>query len=347
VGFMQAAEIVGSCMRGFYYTKDSLKAKLTVDGNRLMKEFCHNQKLHVHETKKVVVAQNKGEIQAIHELHHRAQINGARTEIIRASALKEIDPNVKTTDIALYSPDTASVSPKEICFKLKEALTQKNVDFYFNQRFETHNISYNHLINCAGLYADKIAHQFGIARNYTLLPFKGVYLKYYGDDKPLSINVYPVPNLNNPFLGVHYTITAANEIKIGPTAIPALWRENYKGFDRFKMNELSEILLLETKLFVKNAFGFRKLAIEEIKNYNRSVMIKKARAMLHTIGHDFRPIQAGIRAQLLNKETNELVTDFVIEHKENTTHILNAVSPAFTCSFAFAKMIIDQIKERT
>jgi Predicted dehydrogenase len=106
-----------------------------------------------------------------------------------------------------------------------------------------------------------------------------------------------------------------------------------------------EILYYESKLFLLNSFNFRSLAINEIKNYNSKVFIQKAKDMVKSISSDFRPIPAGIRAQLLNTQTNELVQDFVLEHGENSTHVLNSVSPAFTCSFAFSKYIVEEIKK--
>lgn len=328
---------------GFYYSADSLKAKFTVDGNRMMKEFCKENKIFVNTTGKIVVAKNNDEIQGLYELQKRAVKNNVKTSIISANDVNKIDSNIKTYKQALYSPTTASVDPKKVCLTLKEILINKGVCFYFNTSLKKVNFEYKYLINCAGLYADKIAKQFGLAQNYTLLPFKGIYLKYQEDKISIKTNIYPVPNLNNPFLGVHYTITADGSIKIGPTAIPALWRENYKGLSGINIVEMAEILYYEIKLFALNAFNFRDLAISEIRNYKKEVFINKAKSMVHRIGDNFRPVSPGIRAQLLNTETNELVQDFIVEHTKNSTHVLNAVSPAFTCSFSFAKYVVDEI----
>ncbi|WP_417326359.1 L-2-hydroxyglutarate oxidase [Halarcobacter sp.] len=330
---------------GFYYTANSLKAKFTVDGNRLMKEFCKKNSIFVNETQKIVVAKNVEEVQGIYELQKRAEINGVETKIISEEEVSKIDPNIKTYKKALFSPNTASVDPKEVCYKLKEVLKEKGISFYFNTSFDDCNLKYKYLINCAGVYADKIAQRFGLAKDYTLLPFKGIYLKYATNKTDIKTNIYPVPNLANPFLGVHYTITVDGSIKIGPTAIPAFWRENYKGLSNFKFKEMIEILYFETKLFIQNSFNFRKLAIDEMKNYQSHVFIQKAKDMVKNIGDDFTPIPAGIRAQLLNKKTNELVQDFVLEHDKKSTHVLNAVSPAFTCSFAFAKYVVSEIEK--
>jgi L-2-hydroxyglutarate oxidase len=328
---------------GFYYSANSLKAKFTVEGNRRMKEFCLKNAIPIRETQKVVVAKNKSEVEGIFELHRRAQRNGVETYIIDEHQLQSIDPNAKTYEKALFSPSTASVNPKEVCQSLKQILQHMGVDFYFNTSYANCPLKYDYVINCAGAYADKIAHQFGIAHQYTMLPFKGIYLKYMENNSAIKTNIYPVPNLENPFLGIHYTITYDGSIKIGPTAIPAFWRENYKGFKNFNLFELLEISFYEIKLLFSNAFNFRTLALNEMKNYIPKTFIQKAKKMVHVIGDDFKPMPAGIRAQLLNIKTQELVQDFIIEHTDSSTHILNAVSPAFTCSFAFAEYTVDQI----
>jgi len=330
---------------GFYYSSDSLKAKFTVDGNKKMKLFCREHNIFVNSTKKIVVAKDENELDGIYELQRRAEVNGVDTTIIDIDELSKIDHNIKTYQKALYSPSTACVNPKEVCYKLRDTLIDRGVDFYFDTPFEKSDINYNYLINSAGAYADKIAKKFGLAKNYTMLPFKGIYLKYMENKSDVKINIYPVPNLANPFLGVHYTVTVDGDIKIGPTAIPAFWRENYSGFKNFSLSEMVEILYYEFKLFVLNSFNFRELAISEIKNYNRKFFISQAKDMVKSIGDDFRSIPAGIRAQLLDTNSNELVQDFVVKQTDNSIHILNAVSPAFTCSFAFAEYVVEKINK--
>lgn len=330
---------------GFYYSANSLKAKFTVDGNKLVKEFCSSNNIPVKQTQKIVVAKDEKELEGIYELQKRAEINGVETKIISEEEVLKIDPNIKTYKKALFSPNTASVDPKEVCYRLRDVLKESGVEFFFNTSFEDCKLEYKYLINSAGAYADKIAQSFGLAKDYTLLPFKGIYLKYMPNKTDIKTNIYPVPNLANPFLGVHYTITSDGSIKIGPTAIPAFWRENYDGFSNFSLKEMIEILYYEAKLFILNSFNFRNLAIEEMKNYSSKIFIQKAKDMVKNIGSDFKPIPAGIRAQLLNTKTNELVQDFVLEHGKNSTHVLNAVSPAFTCSFAFAKYVVDEINQ--
>ena len=199
------------------------------------------------------------------------------------------------------------------------------------------------MINCAGLYADKIAKEYGFAQNFVIIPFKGIYIKDKRNLSALETNIYPVPNLANPFLGVHYTLTEKEEAKIGPTAIPAFWRENYKGFDNFKFDEMMEILFFEAKLFITNAFGFRALAFSEVKKYIKSHLINLAKSLTKEMNHKGYQEWStpGIRAQLLNTKTLELVQDFVVEGDAKSVHVLNAVSPAFTSSIPFANWVVE------
>ncbi len=327
---------------GFYYSSDSLKAKLTARGNKLMKEFCYSHNIPVNETGKLVVAKNEDEVETLHELAKRSVANEAGAYIITQEEAEKIDPNAKTHKYALYSPNTATVNPREVCRVLKEELQKKDVKFIFNMPFEKYNESYDFLINAAGLYADKIAHKFGVGLEYTMLPFKGLYRKYLGEDK-IKTQIYPVPNIKNPFLGVHFTLMADNTIKIGPTAIPAFWRENYVGFERFDFREFLEIISLEAKLFFTNAFGFRDLALYEMRYYIPQNLINEAKKLVKNLRGEFKPMTPGIRAQLLNTQTHELVMDFLVEKNDNQIHILNAVSPAFTASFAFSKYVLEEL----
>lgn len=340
---------------GFYYSADSLKARFTRDGNRLMTAYVKDRGLAINQCHKVVVASDESEIEGVRELQRRGERNGVDVRIIDEQELAEIDPNARTTGIALYSPTTATVDPAQVCHAIKADLEAAGVRFLFGQgyyRREGRNaivttggmvLEAGLTINAAGLYADTVARDYGFSRNYTIIPFKGIYLKYTGTDKPIRTNIYPVPNLKNPFLGVHYTVTVDGTIKIGPTAIPAFWRQNYVGLENFKPGELLEIIGWESRLFLGDNFGFRSLALSELKKYNRSYFTGLAVKMVKQIDTDgFNQwSKPGIRAQLLNTTTKELVQDFVVEGDSRSVHLLNAVSPAFTCSFPFAAWVVD------
>ena len=362
VAYHSSGRNSGVLHAGFYYTANSLKAKFTKDGNQIMRQYCEDNNLKINRCAKVVVATNQEELESLYELEKRGLQNGVNVKLIDEKELQKIDPNVKTYQKALYSPDTATVDPVEICQQIKKELIAEGVVFYFDEgydkKLDTHTIlstknrkfSAQKIINCAGLYSDKIAKDFEFSKDYVIIPFKGIYLKYTKPDYPIKTNIYPVPNLKNPFLGVHYTITVDGTVKIGPTAIPAFWRENYQGFDNFKFQELTEIVAYESKLFISNAFNFRSLAYEELRKYNKKHFVSLATKMVKEI--DAKGFtqwsKPGIRAQLLNTKTLELLQDFVVEGDENTVHVLNAVSPAFTSSFPFSQWVVENfIKDKS
>ncbi|MGE7636050.1 L-2-hydroxyglutarate oxidase [Bacillus paramycoides] len=358
VAFHSSGRNSGVLHAGFYYTADSLKAKFTKEGNRAMKEYCQFHNLPVNECGKLVVATNEEELEGLKELKRRGDQNGVELHWIDEDEVFKIDPNAMTFQKALYSPTTASVDPIKICKMMREELLDKGVDFHFRTKYRKKHgnvIKTNHqpfhchyFINAAGLYADKIAKDFNFGKNYTIIPFRGNYLKYNHGQDEVKTNIYPVPNLKNPFLGVHFTKTVDGTVKIGPTATPAFWRENYHGWKRFKLEEFVNIIYFEAKLFLKNAFHFRRLAFEEIKKYRKKHFVNLATGLVKHLnsGNFEQSVRPGIRAQLLNKETLELVQDFVIEGDHQSIHILNAVSPGFTCSIPFASYVVEEMMKK-
>jgi len=354
IGMHSSGRNSGVLHAGFYYSADSLKAKFTRDGNKAMHEFCELRGIPINKCSKVVIATNEDELKGLEELKKRGDTNGVELHWIREEELNTKYPNIKTYKKALYSPTTATVNPKELTLEFAKAVEEMGVTILTNTAYKKRiskteiatsqgSIQCKKVINCAGLYADKIAKEYGFSKDYVIIPFKGIYLKDKDNLGNLSTNVYPVPNLANPFLGVHYTLTVKDEAKIGPTAIPAFWRENYQGLDNFKLDEMIQILFYETKLFFTNAFGFRSLAYSEVKKYIKSHLINLAKILTKNMSHKGYTTWStpGIRAQLLNTKTLELVQDFVVEGDENSVHVLNAVSPAFTSSIPFSKWVVE------
>lgn len=341
---------------GFYYTPDSLKARLTAEGNRLLTQYCLDNGLSILRCGKVVIAKDENEIETLNDLKKKGDRNGVNLDIVDEKELGEIEPNAKTYRKALYSPSTSSIEPKQVINDIAKKLSsKKNVDILLETRFlkkgrknevrsSAGGICYKYFINCAGLYADRIARDFGASRKYVLLPFKGLYVKYLDNDL-IQKHVYPVPDIKNPFLGVHFTRTADGTVKAGPTAIPAFWRENYEGFSHFNMRELLETLALEARLLFLNSFNFRKMALGEIKKYSLKNFSAQASSLVKDINLDNfgTYLPPGIRAQLIDIEKMTLEMDFVVEKSENSAHILNAVSPAFTCAFSFSRFAVDMI----
>ena len=343
---------------GFYYTADSLKARFTRDGNRFWQAYCRDRNLPLNACGKVVVAKTPEETEGIRELKRRGDKNGVDVRLIDEQELSEIEPNARTCELALWSPHTASVDPVRIARSLEKELLEDGVRFFYSTPYQKRlddstllagdsAFAYGTLINAAGLYADRIARDFGFSSRMTILPFKGVYLEYVssGDGKkPVRTNIYPVPDLKQPFLGVHFTVTATGKIKIGPTAMPAFWRENYGGLEGFSTRDLTEILGWEARLFLGNDFGFRDLALSEMKKYQKSFMAHQARELVKDLDPSrfSRWGRPGIRAQLLDRTSRKLVTDFRVEGDRRSIHVLNAVSPAFTASVPFAQWILDR-----
>jgi L-2-hydroxyglutarate oxidase len=356
LGFHASGRNSGVLHAGFYYAANTLKAQFTLEGNRAWKVFCKNKGLALNENGKVVVAANASEIEAIHTLYQRGLKNGIPLQLISEKELASIEPNAKTCEVALYSPETATVSPSDIIEALQLELTQQGVEIMTGEAFVKRlsdgcvltskqcHWQAQKVINTAGLYADTIAKDFGFCQNYTIMPFKGLYLKYTGPTPPVKVNVYPVPDLSLPFLGVHFTVTVNNEVKIGPTAMPAFWRENYGTLERFNFSEMKTITQQHIKLFIQNRFQFRAHALGEMKKIYKPYFVAQAKGLLKSL--DSKGFQQwtnpGIRAQLLNTQTGQLLTDFVIEQDKHSLHILNAVSPAFTCAIPFTRWICEK-----
>ena len=346
---------------GFYYTGDSLKARFTREGNRLWRDYCRERGLPMNPCGKVVVAKNEAEAEEIRELKRRGDKNGVDVTIVDERELAEIEPNARTARVALWSPTTTTVDPGAVARSLAADLSASGVRFVYGTPYRKNLggrtvlagetvFSYGTFVNAAGLHADRIAREFGFAEGVTILPFKGVYLEYEGatpGDRPVRTNIYPVPDLARPFLGVHFTIKVDGTVKIGPTAIPAFWRENYEGFSRLDLRDLREILGWEARLFAGNDFGFRDLAFSEIRKYSRSVMATQAKDLVKSLDPSrfSRWGRPGIRAQLLDMKSRRLVSDFRVEGDRESIHILNAVSPAFTASLPFAEWTIERFRK--
>ncbi|MEY6432075.1 L-2-hydroxyglutarate oxidase [Thioalkalicoccus limnaeus] len=340
---------------GFYYSTDSLKARFTREGNERLTAYCIERGLPINRCGKLVVANDDTELETLEKLFRRGKENGVDLDEISAAEAREIEPRAKTFERALYSPATASVDPKAVMGALVKDAAALGVEFRANNAYvgsrngkvETADgyWSVGYLINAAGLYADRIAKDFGFGLDYAILPFKGLYL--YSDEPASAFrtNIYPVPDLRNPFLGVHITLTASGRIKIGPTAIPCLWREHYCGLENFSFRDLAEIVPCELGLWWRNEFDFRRLALEELRKYSRKHIITLANRLATGIEPELcRQWGApGIRAQLYDTRNRHLVMDFRFEGDDRSFHVLNAVSPAFTCAMPFTDFMFDQI----
>ena len=341
---------------GFYYSPDSLKAKFTWSGNRLLTEYCDDKKIPLNRCGKLVVAKDPTDHAGLDELLRRGRANGIPLEELTENDAKAIEPRVKTCARALFSPATSTVDPNLVMQAMKKDAIEEGIKLHCGVRYlssskgrvlttdGTHDVGY--VVNAAGLYADRIAREYGFSENYRILPFKGLYL--YSNEPPGSIrtNIYPVPDLKNPFLGVHFTVAASGKAKIGPTAIPGLWREQYGGIANFHWNEFIEVAMRGVGLLATSNFDFKTLAIREMAKYSKSTMISLASQLAEGVKSEHYQNwgKPGIRAQLVNIKKRKLEMDFVLEGDNRSMHVLNAVSPAFTCSMPFSEYVCQQIK---
>lgn len=342
---------------GFYYSPDSLKAKFTRDGNAQLTAYCEEKRISLNRCGKLVVAKDSTDLPALDELLKRGKANGIKLEELSETDAKKIEPRVKTYQRALFSPTTSTVNPNAVLQAMVTDAIAEGVQIDSGVAFvrkigrtvQTTESRYDagYVVNAAGLYADQIARQFGFSERYRILPFKGLYL--YSDEPPgaLRTNIYPVPDLRNPFLGVHFTVTNEGKAKIGPTAIPALWREQYGGVSRFSLSEFIEIAGRGLSLLGNAGFEFRRLAVEEVKKYSRRRMVRLAGDLVEGVRLEqySKWGKPGIRAQLLDIRKRRLEMDFVLEGDDRSMHVLNAVSPAFTCSLPFSQYVCDRIQQ--
>jgi L-2-hydroxyglutarate oxidase LhgO len=358
-GFHGSGRNSGVIHAGFYYSADSLKAKLTRAGNDALTAYCENKGIPLNRCGKLVVAKDEGDLPQLDELLRRGAANGVPLESLSEEQACAIEPRVKTYERAIFSPTTSTADPHLVIAAMEEDALAEGIAIYHDTPYLGRKGSTiltaagafeaGHVINAAGLYADRVARDFGFSERYRILPFKGLYL--YSDEPAgaFRTNIYPVPDLRNPFLGVHFTIKADGHTKIGPTAIPAFWREQYHGFDNFSFGEFVEVLFRETGLMLSANFDFRKLALEELQKYSRPHLVSLASKLAHGVkASDYtRWGEPGIRAQLLDIKSRKLEMDFVIEGDEKSTHVLNAVSPGWTCSIPFAVYVVDLIEKKS
>lgn len=339
---------------GFYYHPDSAKARLTARGNRMLREFCAEEGVPVRETGKVVVTRSARELPALRELHARGVANGVDVELVDEAGLRELEPLARTCESALWSPTTAVADPVAVVEALGERVLRRGGAVELSAPvlaagpgwFETRRgrRSVGHVVNAAGLYADRVAQWFGVGEELRMLPFQGRY--WYGDlPTPLTRHVYPVPDLRNPFLGVHLTVTVDGRAKIGPTAIPMLWRESYGGRSGFDRAELTEILRTFPGLLIGQRDSMPHLVAAEVPKLSRRFLVGRGARLVPSVsqGRFVTKGRPGIRAQLYDTTTRQLVMDFVVRPGDRSTHLLNVVSPGWTTALAMAEELVDTV----
>lgn len=359
VGIHGSGRNSGVLHSGIYYKEKTLKAKLCAEGARMMLSYCEERGLPIHRLGKVIIPTKEQDDQSLDLLNKRAEINGAKVSIINESELKKIEPEARTASgRAIYSPNTSVIEPQAILDSLIDELQKKGVVFKYgamvcdaNPDNETIRIAsgeifkYGVLVNATGQHSDRVSSLFQVGQEFTILPFKGAYLKLEKKSK-IKINglIYPCPDLDLPFLGVHSVKTISGDVYFGPTAIPALGRENYNGINGLEVKDIMSIVSQCTRMYFSNEQGFRKHTHLELLRLTKYFNLKAARVLVPNLSpRDLcKSNKVGIRAQLVDKVKGKLEVDFVVRKKENTIHILNAVSPAFTSSLSMAEYVYEK-----
>lgn len=343
---------------GVYYKPNTLKARLCVEGNRRMRAYCRAKGIPMNEHGKVIVATKETELPILRELYERTQTNGATAALLDPVALEKIEPCAKTVGQALYVKDTAVVNPERVMESLTGDAVQEGVEFRLNcawlepagacqAKTSTGTVAYGHLVNCAGLFADQVAHACGVGSHYRILPFRGQFYRLRRESQVnVHGNIYPVPDLRNPFLGVHFTRRPDGEVTVGPSALPLLGREQYEGWGGATVGDGVAMGRFLVRLWGRNQDHFRSLAWAELQKRSRTGFFREAEKLVAGLAKEdlIAGKSPGIRAQLVDTHTAELVNDFVVEHRPQSTHVLNAVSPAFTASLPFAEYVVGQME---
>lgn len=343
---------------GIYYAQDSIKAQVCAKGAQRMLKFAQEHQVHYAQTGKVLVATSEDQLPIVDRLLNNAGKNGIQARKISPQELRELEPHAVVGPAAIYCPDTAVIDSGGILLKLKYLLEQQGVEFLFSckvlarkgsQQLQTSRglLHYGFMFNCAGAFADTLARQFGLANDYALVPFKGIYWKLSKEANALvRANIYPVPDIALPFLGVHLTRVINDDVYVGPTAIPVLGREHYHGVQGMRFTETMQMMLRLGMLFVHNQNNFRLLAKTELLKYHKRSFYLAAKKLLPGLQmqHLVPTNKAGIRPQLVNLKTKQLEMDYILAQTDLSMHVLNAISPAFTSSFAFAELIVNQTK---
>ena len=350
-GFHQSGNNSGVIHSGIYYRPGSLKAQNCRLGIKLLKNFCDKFAIKYDICGKIIVARNNDELEGLKVLFERGKKNNINDiKLINKDQISHYEPHA-IGEGAIYCGDTGIIDYSLVCDVLSKQVglhgslmtSTKVIDILQKDggiliQTSKKDIRTKFLINCAGLFSDKIAELAGVKREYRIVPFRGEYYMLKEESRHLVKNlIYPLPDPRYPFLGVHFTRTIHGDIEAGPNAVLAWSREGYEKFD-INLHEIMDYLFYR---------GFWKMAnkywITGVKEYYRSVFkaafVSSLKKLIPEISkEDLVSSPAGVRAQALSEGGN-LIDDFVIKNSKNMIHVINAPSPAATSSLAIGENI--------
>ena len=335
---------------GIYYKPGSLKAQNCIKGKKLLIDFCKEHQVPYKDTHKLITATSSDEIPRMEKLFERGKKNSlSQISLIEQDEISNYEPHL-TGIGAILNTDVQIISYIQVSLKLKELLQKMGVSFFFNTKvkrlYESGNevlvetgdetYSSNQAINCAGLYSDSFGHQ----SEYRIIPFRGEYFHLKRHDLVNGL-IYPVPNPDLPFLGVHLTKMIDNSLEAGPNAVLALAREGYCK-TTVNLEELFQTLSFRGfwKLSMQN---FSTGLYEMYRSVSKHAFLKSLQKFVPALKIDDLSLPgSGVRAQLLRKD-GKLCDDFVFETEGKILHVLNAPSPAATASLAIGETISSKI----
>ncbi len=340
---------------GIYYQPGSLKATFSREGNRLLAEFCQQYGIDYEICGKIIVATDSEELPLLEKLYQRGLANGLNVKKITAEEVKEIEPHVSCL-AGIQVKSTGIVNYRQVSEKYAEIIAKQGGELRLSTKVigirstsQGYIIKTNQgdfltkfLVNCAGLFSDRIAQLSGVNPQIKIVPFRGEYYEIIPEKRYLVKHlIYPVPNPNFPFLGVHFTRMIDGSIHAGPNAVLSFKREGYQKID-INLRDLGEIITYPGvwKLAAKYAdIGFEEI----IRSFSKAAFVRSLQKLIPAIEiDDLVPSNAGVRAQALTNEGN-LVDDFLLIQEKNAIHVCNAPSPAATASLPIGEEIVKQI----
>jgi (S)-2-hydroxyglutarate dehydrogenase len=352
IGTHQTGHNSGVIHSGIYYRPGSYKARLTVTGARLLTEFCERNGIRYERVGKVIVATSEAELPRLQTLYERGTANGVPgLRLLEPSALAAIEPHA-TAIRAIHSPSTAIVDFTEVASAMDlrlraaggEILTVRHITRIVrdghglrlcSRRGET---AARRVINCAGLYSDVVAGLMGAPTALRIIPFRGEYYLIRPERHDLVRGlIYPVPDPEFPFLGVHFTRTIRGEVEAGPNAVLAFAREGY-SLGQVRPGEVARALAYRG-FWAMVARYWRTGSYEMYRSFSKAAFVRALQRLIPEIQpEDVRPGGAGVRAQAVAPD-GTLVDDFSIVSGPDAVHVLNAPSPAATASLAIGRHI--------
>ena len=340
---------------GIYYKPGSFKAKLCRQGNRSMVDFCDKYNINYQICGKVIVATEPYELPLLDDLYQRGLANELEVTKVTQEQVKEIEPHVNCL-AGIWVKSTGIVDYKQVCQKYADLAQEQGVELHNNTRvqgikstseghvLQTNNGEYQteFIINCAGLYSDRLTKLANEQPPAKIVPFRGEYYELTPEKRYLVNGaIYPVPNPNFPFLGVHFTPGIDGSVHAGPNAVLGFKREAYRKLD-FDLIDFMDTMTYPG--FWKLVAKFSNEGIQEmIRSWSKAVFVRSLQRLIPEVqAQDVVPTPAGVRAQAL-KSDGKMVDDFLILNRNKAMHVCNAPSPAATASIEIGKHIVAQI----